>query len=113
MLPTCRPRPGRRSDAPEKAEVKIGFIPLTDCASVVMASGLGFDKKYGIKIVPTSEIEGQRARDKLRTANRDTAHVLYGLIYGVQLGRRRPEKDMSVLDGPGTTTARRSRSPTS
>src|SRR3546814_3364488 len=32
------------SDAPEKAEVKIGFIPLTDCASVVMASVMGFDK---------------------------------------------------------------------
>ena len=26
------------SDAPEKTEVKIGFIPLTDCASVVMAA---------------------------------------------------------------------------
>ena len=25
------------SDKPEKEEVKIGFIPLTDCASVVMA----------------------------------------------------------------------------
>ncbi len=41
------------SDAPEKTEVKVGFIPLTDCASVVMASVLGFDKKYGIKITPT------------------------------------------------------------
>ena len=29
------------SDKPEKEEVKIGFIPLTDCASVVMASVLG------------------------------------------------------------------------
>lgn len=43
------------SDKPEKEEVKIGFIPLTDCASVVMASVLGFDKKYGIKIVPSKE----------------------------------------------------------
>jgi len=33
------------SDAPEKTEVKIGFIPLTDCASVVIASVMGFDKK--------------------------------------------------------------------
>src|SRR6478672_5386920 len=40
------------SDAPEKKEVKIGFIPLTDCASVVMASVLGFDKKYGVTIIP-------------------------------------------------------------
>ena len=43
------------SDAPEKKEVKIGFIPLTDCASVVMASVLEFDKKYGIKIIPSKE----------------------------------------------------------
>jgi nitrate/nitrite transport system substrate-binding protein len=40
------------SDAPEKAAVKIGFIPLTDCASVVMASVKGFDKKYGLTITP-------------------------------------------------------------
>src|SRR5690606_10378489 len=43
------------SDAPEKAEVKIGFIPLTDCASVVMASVMGFDKKHGVKIIPAKE----------------------------------------------------------
>ena len=43
------------SDAPEKAEVKIGFIPLTDCASVVMAAVKGFDKKYGITITPSKE----------------------------------------------------------
>src|SRR5688500_16307271 len=43
------------SDAPEKKEVKVGFIPLTDCASVVMASVNEFDKKYGIRIVPTKE----------------------------------------------------------
>ena len=28
------------SDAPEKKEVKIGFIPLTDCASVSCTSAL-------------------------------------------------------------------------
>ncbi len=32
------------SDAPEKAQVRVGFIPLTDCAPVVMASVKGFDK---------------------------------------------------------------------
>ena len=51
------------SDKPEKEEVKIGFIPLTDCASVVMASVLGIDKKYGVKIVPSKEASlGRRAR---------------------------------------------------
>ena len=53
------------SDAPEKKEVKIGFIPLTDCASVVIASVMKFDEKYGIKIVPSKEASWAGVRDKL------------------------------------------------
>ncbi len=85
------------SDAPEKTEVKIGFIPLTDCASVVMASVLGFDKKYGVKIIPTKEASWAGVRDKLVNGELDFAHVLYGLIYGVHLGTAGPKKDMAVL----------------
>lgn len=85
------------SDAPEKTEVKIGFIPLTDCASVVIASELGFDKKYGIKITPSKEASWAAVRDKLVNGELDAAHVLYGLIYGVQMGIGGPRKDMAVL----------------
>jgi nitrate/nitrite transport system substrate-binding protein len=85
------------SDKPEKEEVKIGFIPLTDCASVVMASVLGFDKKYGVKIIPTKEASWAGVRDKLVNGELDMAHVLYGLVYGVHLGLSGPKKDMAVL----------------
>jgi len=85
------------SDAPEKPEVKIGFIPLTDCASVVIASEMGFDKKYGIKITPSKEASWAAVRDKLVNGELDAAHVLYGLIYGVQMGIGGPKKDMAVL----------------
>ena len=74
------------SDAPEKKEVRIGFIPLTDCASVVMASVMKFDEKYGIKIIPTKEASWAAVRDKMVNGEIDAAHVLYGLIYGVQMG---------------------------
>ena len=85
------------SDAPEKTEVKVGFIPLTDCASVVMANVKGFDKKYGITITPTKEASWAAVRDKLVNGEIDAAHVLYGLIYGVQMGIGGPKKDMAVL----------------
>lgn len=85
------------SDKPEKEEVKIGFIPLTDCASVVMASVLGIDKKYGVKIIPTKEASWAGVRDKLVNGELDFAHVLYGLIYGVHLGTSGPKKDMAIL----------------
>ena len=85
------------SDAPEKKEVKIGFIPLTDCSSVVMASVMEFDKKYGIKIIPSKEASWAAVRDKLVNGELDAAHVLYGLIYGVQMGIGGPKKDMNIL----------------
>ncbi len=85
------------SDAPEKSEVKIGFIPLTDCASVAIASEMGFDKKYGIKITPSKEASWAAVRDKLVNGELDASHVLYGLIYGVQMGISGPQKDMAIL----------------
>jgi nitrate/nitrite transport system substrate-binding protein len=107
----CR-RLGGGFRRPEKTEVKIGFIPLTDCASVVIASVMKFDEKYGIKIVPSKEASWAAVRDKLVNGELDAAHVLYGLIYGVQMGIGGPKKDMAVLMNLNTT-ARRSRSPTS
>jgi nitrate/nitrite transport system substrate-binding protein len=85
------------SDAPEKKEVKIGFIPLTECSSVVMASVMEFDKKYDIKITPSKEASWAAVRDKLVNGELDAAHVLYGLIYGVQMGVGGPKKDMAIL----------------
>ena len=100
------------SDAPEKKEVKIGFIPLTDCASVVMANVLGFDQKYGVKIIPTKEASWAGVRDKLVNGDLDMAHVLYGLIYGVHLGVGGPKRPMAALmtlnqNGQGITLSRK------
>ncbi|MBX9848032.1 MAG: ABC transporter substrate-binding protein [Rhodocyclaceae bacterium] len=85
------------SDAPEKKEVRIGFIPLTDCSSVVMANIMKFDEKYGIKIIPSKEASWAAVRDKLVNGELDAAHVLYGLVYGLQLGIGGPKKEMNIL----------------
>ena len=85
------------SDAPELKEVKIGFIPLTDCAPIVVAAEMGFDKKYGIKITPSKEASWAGVRDKLVNGELHGAHVLYGLIYGVQMGIGGQQKDMANL----------------
>lgn len=87
------------SDAPEKSELTVGFIPLTDCASVVMASVLGIDKKFGLKITPSKEASWASVRDKLVNGELDASHILYGLIYGVHLGIGGSKKDMAILMG--------------
>lgn len=98
------------SDEPEIKEVKIGFIPLTDCAPIVVAAEMGFDKKYGIKITPSKEASWAAIRDKTVNGELHAAHVLYGLVYGVQMGIGGQQKDMSVLmtlnhNGQGITLA--------
>ena len=85
------------SDAPEITDVKIGFIPLTDCAPVIVAVEMGFDKKYGIKITPQKQASWAAVRDKTVNGELHAAHVLYGLVYGVQMGIGGQQKDMKVL----------------
>lgn len=85
------------SDAPEITEVKIGFIPLTDCAPIVVAAEMGFDKKYGIKIIPQKQASWAAIRDKTVNGELHASHVLYGLVYGVQMGIGGQQKDMKVL----------------
>ncbi|MEM6049684.1 CmpA/NrtA family ABC transporter substrate-binding protein [Erwinia sp. P7711] len=85
------------SDAPEKTTVRVGFIPLTDCAPVVMASLKGFDKKYGITLQPSKEASWAAVRDKLTSGELDAAHILYGMIYGLQLGVAGPQHEMANL----------------
>lgn len=86
------------SDAPEKPTVRVGFIPLTDCAPVVMASVKGFDKKYGLTLQASKEASWAAVRDKLTSGELDAAHVLYSLIYGLQLGIAGPQHDMAKPD---------------
>jgi nitrate/nitrite transport system substrate-binding protein len=100
------------SDAPELKEVKIGFIPLTDCASIVMASVLGIDQKYGVKIIPSKEASWASVRDKLLSGENQMTHLLYGMAYGIQMGVGGPKRDMNVLmtlnhNGQGFTLSKK------
>ncbi len=77
--------------------IRVGFMPLTDCASLVMAAERGFDLEYGIRIVLSRESSWASVRDKLLAGSLDAAHALYGLIYGVELGIGCQRRDMAVL----------------
>jgi nitrate/nitrite transport system substrate-binding protein len=100
------------SDAPEKPEVEVGFIPLTDCGSLIMASQLGLDRKYGLRITASRQASWSAVRDKLLAGELDAAHALYGLVYGVQLGIGCAPREMAALmtlsaNGQGISISRR------
>ncbi|MFC0251145.1 CmpA/NrtA family ABC transporter substrate-binding protein [Massilia consociata] len=99
------------SDAPERTLVRIGFMPLADCAPVVMASVLGFDEKYGLRFELSRELSWTGMRDRLVAGELDAAHVLLGLLYGLQMGIGTRARQMAVLmnlnqNGQGITLSR-------
>jgi ABC-type nitrate/sulfonate/bicarbonate transport system substrate-binding protein len=85
--------------APELDTVRVGFMPLTDCAALVLASVLGFDQRYGIKIDLRREMSWSSVRDKLCDGALDASHALYGLVTGAHLGLDARQRDMAVLMG--------------
>jgi nitrate/nitrite transport system substrate-binding protein len=87
------------SDKPEKEEIKIGFIPLTDCASVVMASVLGFDKKYGVKFVLSKEASGPACATSWPMATRCSPCAVRPALRRAD-GHRRPEEGHGGADEP-------------
>ncbi|MFG0634136.1 CmpA/NrtA family ABC transporter substrate-binding protein [Pseudomonas sp. xss_2] len=88
------------SDAPEKPSLDIGFMALTDCASVVVAATQGFAQQQGLTLNLKRQASWAGLRDKLVSGELDAAHCLYGLIYAVHLGIGGvPASDMAVLMG--------------
>ncbi|WAB99632.1 MULTISPECIES: CmpA/NrtA family ABC transporter substrate-binding protein [Pseudomonas] len=88
------------SDAPEKTSLDIGFMALTDCASVVVAATQGFAQQHGLTLNLKRQGSWAGLRDKLASGELDAAHCLYGLVYAVHLGIGGvPARDMAVLMG--------------
>ena len=88
------------SDAPEKTVIDLGFMALSDCASVVVAATQGFAQPYGLTLNLKRQTSWASLRDKLVSGELDAAHSLYGLIYAVHLGIGGvAPTDMAVLMG--------------
>jgi nitrate/nitrite transport system substrate-binding protein len=73
-----------RSTSSER--IRIGFIALTDCASVVMAHELGLFKQYGLNVELLKQASWASTRDALLTGDIDAAHLLFGLPLSVYTG---------------------------
>ncbi|MCY1268093.1 Nitrate transport protein NrtA [compost metagenome] len=88
------------SDAPEKSALNLGFMALTDSASLVVAATQGFAQPYGLTLNLHRQASWANLRDRLLNGELDAAQGLYGLIYGIQLGiGGAPATDMAVLMG--------------
>jgi len=71
--------------APAK-KIRLGFVPLTDCAPLVMAKELGLFKKYGLNVALSRELGWATIRDKVIYRELDAAHATAAMPLAATLG---------------------------
>ena len=79
------------SSGSSSAPIRIGFIPLTDCASVVMAHELDLYKKYGVNVEVVKQKNWAGTRDNLLQDDIQLAHCLFGMPFSVYTGVSGPD----------------------
>lgn len=70
----------------ERPRLKVGFIPIIDCAPVVLAEELGAFERQGLEVEIRREVSWANVRDKLALGVLDASHILAPLPLAITLG---------------------------
>ncbi|HEV2393666.1 MAG TPA: CmpA/NrtA family ABC transporter substrate-binding protein [Verrucomicrobiae bacterium] len=79
-------RPTSEKKVAPQSELRVGFVPLTDCAPLVMAQALGLFHKYGLQVRLRRELGWATIRDKIIQGELEAAHALAAMPLAVTLG---------------------------
>lgn len=85
-------------------EISIGYLPLTDAATLIAAADFGFAEKEGLRLNLQRDVSWANLRDKLVVGHIDAAHMLGPLAIATSLGLgqlRRELRAIFVLNANG------------
>jgi nitrate/nitrite transport system substrate-binding protein len=99
---------GNGASASASGPIRLGFIPLTDCASLVVAQEKGFFKKHGVEVQIVKMANWLAVRDQLSSGELSGAHCLFGMPFSVASGVSKaqggPLKIAMILNNNGQAT---------
>ena len=92
--------------------LKLGFVPLNDCAGLVVAVAKGFFAEQGLSVELSREASWATVRDKIAVGALDAAHMLAPMPLAASLGAGSEAVAMLApmtlsLNGPAVTVASR------
>jgi nitrate/nitrite transport system substrate-binding protein len=71
---------------PERDELRVGFIKLTDCAPLVMAKELGYFEDEDLYVTLEAQANWKILLDRVISGDLDAAHMLAGQPIGASVG---------------------------
>ena len=99
------------STASSSGPIRLGFIPLTDCASLVVADKMGMFEKQGVKVEVVKMANWNAVRDQISSNILQGAHCLFGMPFATATGVSAVKGDplkiamMISQNGQGTSLA--------
>ncbi len=66
--------------------LRLGFVPLSDCAPIAVAMETGIFKRYGLNVVLSREMGWASVRDKMFYGDLDAAQSIAGIAFALGLG---------------------------
>jgi len=75
-----------KKKSPGSKPVRLGFVPLNDCAPIVMAHELGLFARYGVKVELSREVGWATVRDKIVYGELEAAHAPAGMVVAASAG---------------------------
>jgi ABC-type nitrate/sulfonate/bicarbonate transport system substrate-binding protein len=76
LLKTAQPR----------QPLRVGFVPLCDCAPIVISKELGIFARYGLNVELSREAGWATIRDKIVYRELDAAHATAQMVFSASLG---------------------------
>jgi nitrate/nitrite transport system substrate-binding protein len=86
LFNACGGSSEQKTNTADTPAIKLGFIPLTDCAPLVIAKEKGFFDKAGVKVELSKEASWANIRDKVLNGELSGAHCLFGMPFSVYTG---------------------------
>ena len=88
---------GNHSGELEKTELCLGFVPLTDCAPLIVAKEKGLFAEQGLQVELSRESSWSNIRDKVCAGMLDGAQMLAAMPLTSVLGHRRCEPMVTAM----------------
>ena len=77
--------------------LKIAFMPLTDCAPLMVAVARDLFKQFGLDVSLDSAPSWTAARERLESGDCQAAHLLFGVPFATALGHFGPKAQPLVI----------------
>ena len=71
---------------PRSTAIRLGFVPLSDCAPIAVAKETGIFERHGLKVELSRELGWATVRDKMFYGSLDASQSIGGLAFALGLG---------------------------